>query len=70
MADRQAERMLMLEVKYAELKEQLAEVEDALVEAGMWGNVECEAQTYAEAIEMLAERAALAKAEGTEASNG
>ena len=43
------------EVAYAELKDQLAEVEEALSDAGVWGSVDCETQTFAEAIEVLAD---------------
>jgi hypothetical protein len=42
-----AERIKMLE-------DQLTDIEDALIEAGVWGTVDCEATTYAEAIEILA----------------
>lgn len=50
----QAERIRLLNSQVADLKDQLAAVEDALCEAGVWGVVDCDATTYPEAIEILA----------------
>lgn len=43
--------------RIADHKDEIAAVEDALGYAGVWHNVECEAKTHAEAIEMLSARA-------------
>ncbi len=45
-----------LRSRVTELEDQSAAVEDALAMAGVWGHVECEAPTFAEAVELLSQR--------------